>query len=400
MEKISIIIPVYNNPEGLAQTVESIERLKDDHFELIVVDDASSVSYDRFFKEKKIHWLRLPENSGPGYARNKGVQLSEGGILAFTDSDCTVPPDWLSKIRQAMEDPSVVAVAGGYSQEHVTSLVTLTRYLEADYYHLKEKTWVNSFITSNFAIRRPVFEAAGGFPPLYFCEDLVLGVKLKEKGWDVLWLPELQVGQYFRPTFLKYVKQQFHWSYHVALVSGMYPQTQLLNWSVNRSYLAPQLLLEGVLLFSPFFLHGKWLLLAWIGALLGLLGLNLPFLVYAFKKSSFKTAVGIWMVVVGGRNLAWFWGCLGVLLFRPRIMIPGLAKMAVQKITSAFGGTPRRHRAFVKSGEEGARETERIEKGAGPLGIVKDFPVGMNEADNQRNRLVDTDRDEVSHGRL
>ena len=78
IEKVSIVIPVYNNPQGLARTLASIERLADDNFEVIVVDDASTLSYDGICDPKNVRLIRLGENSGPGFARNEGVRSAGG----------------------------------------------------------------------------------------------------------------------------------------------------------------------------------------------------------------------------------------------------------------------------------------------------------------------------------
>ena len=221
----------------------------------------------------------------------------------------------------------MVAVACSYSGEHATGLISWTRFLEASYYHLKQKALVNSFITANFAMRRRVFEEVGGFPKAWFGEDLMLGIKLKAKGLSVLWLPDLLVGQYFRPTVTAYVRQQFHWSSAVALISAKYPQTQTLTWSVKRGSLLSQLILEAGLLISPLFLEGAVFVYFLVFGLLGLLGLNLPFLIYVSKKRSLGTAIGIWMVTLFGRNPAWLSGCLWALFSHPRVMLSGLAKM-------------------------------------------------------------------------
>jgi cellulose synthase/poly-beta-1,6-N-acetylglucosamine synthase-like glycosyltransferase len=334
-EKISLIIPVYNNPDGLAKTLASIDKLEGERPEVIVVDDGSSVSHQAVCDAHGAKLVCLPQNAGPGAARNEGVKLAAGGILAFTDSDCTVPPNWLATIRKEMDDAAVVAVAGGYGGEHVDGIIPLTRFMEAAFYHLHERTLVNTFVTANFAIRTHVFKEAGGFPVKYYGEDLILGIRLKEKGHMVVWQPELRVGQFFRASFPAYFRQQVNWSMAAALISAEYPETRTLTWSVRRSSLMPQLFFELGLVASLglLVLGALWPLClvvglaGWALSLAGLAALNFGLFRFVAQQRSLGQALGVMSIIVAGRNLAWLLGCLKALCAKPAVMVPFLFRM-------------------------------------------------------------------------
>ena len=89
---IDIIVPVYNSGNTIARTLNSIclQKNKDD-FYVYIVDDGSDESYDdliKFFSTKmKIKLLKLKENSGPGLARQYGLDNSKGEFIIFMDSD-------------------------------------------------------------------------------------------------------------------------------------------------------------------------------------------------------------------------------------------------------------------------------------------------------------------------
>ena len=73
MSDISIIIPVFNRPEELAELLESLSLQTDSGFSVIVVDDGSSQKSDLVvaeFKEKLSIQYFFKENSGPGSSRN------------------------------------------------------------------------------------------------------------------------------------------------------------------------------------------------------------------------------------------------------------------------------------------------------------------------------------------
>jgi len=91
MPKISAVMALYNTPYDLLQaTVESILSQTFDDFELLVIDDASQMEYENFFKkleDKRIKYSKLKENAGPGNARNVGIRSAVGEYVAIVDSD-------------------------------------------------------------------------------------------------------------------------------------------------------------------------------------------------------------------------------------------------------------------------------------------------------------------------
>jgi len=100
MTKISIIVPVYNTEKYLAQCLDSIikQTLKD--IEILCIDDGSKDNSLEILNEYAAKDDRIKifaqKNSGPGAARNLGIQNATGEYLTFVDSD-----DWLKE--NAME---------------------------------------------------------------------------------------------------------------------------------------------------------------------------------------------------------------------------------------------------------------------------------------------------------
>lgn len=89
---VTVITPAYNSEDYIAGTIESVISQTYTRWEMIVVDDASTDStaeivnsYSR--KDKRIRYIALKKNSGPGKARNVAIELAEGRYIAFLDSD-------------------------------------------------------------------------------------------------------------------------------------------------------------------------------------------------------------------------------------------------------------------------------------------------------------------------
>lgn len=91
MPKISVIMPVYNTKEEyLREAIQSILNQTFSDFEVIVVDDASTVDVRDIvnsYLDERIHYYRLAKNEGAAGARNYAIAKSVGEYIAFMDSD-------------------------------------------------------------------------------------------------------------------------------------------------------------------------------------------------------------------------------------------------------------------------------------------------------------------------
>lgn len=99
---VSIIIPVYNAAATISGTVHSVLRQTYPHFEIILVDDASSDNSLECItaiaaQHKAITIITLARNGGPGVARNKGIERAKGKYIAFLDADDRWFPEKLEK---------------------------------------------------------------------------------------------------------------------------------------------------------------------------------------------------------------------------------------------------------------------------------------------------------------
>lgn len=93
---ISVIIPVYNVEDYLYVCLNSVLKQTFEDFEVICIDDAStdsSLDIIEYFshKDSRIKFLKNDFNSGPGFSRNRGLEVAQGKYISFLDGD-----DWLS----------------------------------------------------------------------------------------------------------------------------------------------------------------------------------------------------------------------------------------------------------------------------------------------------------------
>lgn len=108
MEKISVIIPVYNAQETIRQTVDSIKSQTWQNWEIILVNDGSkdnSLEVCREF-EKSDSKIRVidKENGGVVSAYKKGILNASGSLVAFCDADDTYTPDFLERAEKIISE--------------------------------------------------------------------------------------------------------------------------------------------------------------------------------------------------------------------------------------------------------------------------------------------------------
>ncbi|UCG14916.1 MAG: glycosyltransferase [Deltaproteobacteria bacterium] len=106
----SVIIPTYNRAAMVVEAVASVLAQGVEDFELIVVDDGSTDDTEERLKGfHRVRYLRQ-QNAGVSAARNLGVALSRGSLIAFLDSDDLWLPSKLgSQLCYMAEHPEVFA---------------------------------------------------------------------------------------------------------------------------------------------------------------------------------------------------------------------------------------------------------------------------------------------------
>lgn len=110
--KISVVIPAFNEEERIATCLRSLKRQTRQPDEIIVVDNNSddrTADIAREFGAKVVAERR----QGIIPARNTGFNAATGTVIARTDADTKLPPNWLEKIvRQFEKDEGLVALSG------------------------------------------------------------------------------------------------------------------------------------------------------------------------------------------------------------------------------------------------------------------------------------------------
>lgn len=101
MNKISVIIPCFNEEDNIQECIRRINL--ECPYEIVVVDDGSkdkTIERAKRFKKKNLKVIGYKNNWGKGYAVNFGIKNSSGKIIVIQDADMSTPPEELPKIIQ------------------------------------------------------------------------------------------------------------------------------------------------------------------------------------------------------------------------------------------------------------------------------------------------------------
>lgn len=106
MEKISLVIPCFNERSAIEETIDEIKFLLGKVLqEIIVVDDGSfDGTYEILKNRNDIKLVRNPYNKGYGYSIKKGIMASSGEIIAVTDADGTYPIEAILLMVKKLEE--------------------------------------------------------------------------------------------------------------------------------------------------------------------------------------------------------------------------------------------------------------------------------------------------------
>lgn len=111
-----MIIPVFNDRERLLACLAAIAAgdWSPAHLDVLVIDNGSTPPLTQDLTDGR-PWLRVVHEAQPGSyaARNRGLALARGSLIAFTDSDCLPAGDWLcAGVRALAANPRAGIVAG------------------------------------------------------------------------------------------------------------------------------------------------------------------------------------------------------------------------------------------------------------------------------------------------
>jgi len=111
----SIIIPSYNGAELLRMCLDSIRQHTPEPYEVIVVDNGSRDHTISLCVERRVRFIRFPDNRGFPVACNAGLRLANGELILLLNNDVIVSGRWLSNMQACLLNDPSVGIVGPYT---------------------------------------------------------------------------------------------------------------------------------------------------------------------------------------------------------------------------------------------------------------------------------------------
>ncbi len=191
--RISVIVPTYQEAAGIETFLRQFDRqtLPRDDFEIIVVDGGSRDGTAEL-AAKVADRVILQSTPGVGGARNDGVRIAQADLVATTDADCRVPPDWLERIVTVFQRPDVVAVCGPDGPFDGGLKARFVYFFVRGIIRFAALAGIYGTGGTNSAFRKEAFLAVGGFRSLAHSDDIDIGVRIRSRG-RIVFDPDLYV---------------------------------------------------------------------------------------------------------------------------------------------------------------------------------------------------------------
>ena len=219
---VTVIVPVRNGEPTIEPLLESLLQLDYDRKRVeVIVVDGNSTDKTREIVEKYPVKLVVERKRGLNAARNTGISNSNGEIIAFTDCDCVVSSNWITKIVENFKDPQVSCVGGSakglngdfvsqYADNSVVHFMPLFKKRE-------ELDMVKPFLRHpagcNMAFRRRVAEEVGCFDESiqYGFDEVEFTERVCKAGYKMVLDPNVFVWHKHRSTIKEFLKQNFRY---------------------------------------------------------------------------------------------------------------------------------------------------------------------------------------------
>jgi GT2 family glycosyltransferase len=225
--RISVVVCTYNGARTIRDCFEALGKIDYPDYEVIVVNDGSTDATENIAKEFPFRLIST-HNRGLSHARNTGLHLANGEIVAYTDDDAYPDPHWLSYLADMFLTTSHAGIGGpnlpppddGWIAECVANAPGGPIHV------LLEDQTAEHIPGCNMAFRKECLEAIGGFDPQFRTagDDVDVCWRLQEKGWTLGFHPSALVWHHRRNSVRTYWRQQRGYGRAEALLEKKWPK--------------------------------------------------------------------------------------------------------------------------------------------------------------------------------
>lgn len=248
---VSVIIPVYNDSQRLQFCLAALEQQTYPKacYEVIVVDNDSDDSGAVKAVAAQFSQTIVTEEYTPGSyaARNKGISLAQGEIIAFTDADCIPATDWIEQgVKNLLQTPNCGLVAGKieifFKNPNQLSAVELYESVTA----FQQKEYLEKYrygATANVFTFHQVLDRVGSFDVhLKSSGDFEWGRRVAAFGYQQVYAEDARIAHPARYSFVELYKKT------IRIAGGMYDaHVQKCDSYLQRNKMFARIMLDNFL---------------------------------------------------------------------------------------------------------------------------------------------------------
>jgi glycosyltransferase involved in cell wall biosynthesis len=226
---LTVIVPCHGRELLTRRILDSFTK-SNDSFKIIIVDDGSPISLQplvlSYADRLELDYVRLERSQGPAKARNVGIARATTELIAFTDNDCVVHPDWSHQLATTIQKASpMVAGVGGRVLAVGNDLIS--RYYS--YHKILDPFLFDGgylyLVTANCVFRRLAVQMVGGFDEDIDRpggEDPGLCFKLLQRGLNLEYQPNAIVWHEYRQSLWDFARTFFRYGRGCRLQADRY----------------------------------------------------------------------------------------------------------------------------------------------------------------------------------
>ena len=237
----SLIIPVYNRPDEVKELLESlVTSTYNEPFEVVIIEDGSTMTCENevaaYASKLNISYYFKP-NSGPGDSRNFGMKKANGDYFIIFDSDCIIPPQYLSEVSSELNQNYVDCFGGpdkaldSFSDIQKAINFAMTSFLTTGGIRGGSEK-INKFQPRSFnmGLSKKAFEASNGFGNIHPGEDPDLSMRLWKLGFETRLFPTSYVYHKRRIDWEKFSKQVTKFGKARPILNSWFPEYNKITY--------------------------------------------------------------------------------------------------------------------------------------------------------------------------
>jgi glycosyltransferase involved in cell wall biosynthesis len=235
--RISVVICTYNGSATLRECLEGVLTLHYPNYEVIVVSDGSTDESPQIARAYEgVSVIETPQR-GLSSARNTGLQVASGEIVAYIDDDAIPDPDWLTHMAATFASGRYAAVGGPNVLPDASSAVAqcVANAPGGPTHVLVSDLEAEHVPGCNMAIRKADLEELGGFDPQFRAagDDVDICWRLLDSGRRIAFSPGAVVWHHRRRSVRAYLRQQRGYGRAEALLERKHPEKYSAAGHVN-----------------------------------------------------------------------------------------------------------------------------------------------------------------------